>query len=168
MTRLHVARRLLAGSYGGIAGAVYGTIMVMATLVAGSTATPDAWKLAAIVATTVLVLWAAHVYAHGLGESIDRGRRLDGLELLSIAHRELSIPLAAAGPVVALLLGALGLIRETRAVWLAMGIAVATLAFQGVRYARVENLGRMGTFVAVALNLALGLLLVALKALVAH
>jgi hypothetical protein len=168
MTHLHVARRLLAGSYGGIAGAVYGTIMVMATLVAGSTATPDAWKLATIVATTVLVLWAAHVYAHGLGESIDRGRRLDGLELLSIAHRELSIPLAAAGPVVALLLGAAGLLRETRAVWLAMGIAVATLAFQGVRYARVENLGRMGTFVAVALNLALGLLLVALKAVVAH
>jgi len=168
MTRLHVARRLLAGSYGGIAGTVYGTIMVMATLVAGSTAEPDPARLAAIVATTVLVLWAAHVYAHGLAESIDLGRRLDGAELRSIASRELSIPLAAVPPVVALLLGAVGLLRETRAVWLAMGLGVVTLAVQGLRYARVEKLGRTGTLVAVAINLALGLALVALKALVAH
>jgi len=168
MTRLHVARRLLAGSYGGIAGAVYGTIIVMATLVAGSTAKPDPWRLAGIVVTTVLVLWAAHVYSHGLAESIDLGRRLDDRELRSIAARELSIPLAAVAPVVALLLGAAGLLRETRAVWLAMGLGVATLAVQGLRYARVEKLGRTGTLVAVAVNLALGLVLVGLKALVAH
>jgi hypothetical protein len=118
--------------------------------------------------TTVLVLWAAHVYSHALAESIDRGRRVDGAELGSIAVRELSIPLASVAPVVVLLLGALGVLRETRAVWLAMGLGVVTLAVQGLRYARVEKLGRGATFVAVAINLGLGLVLVVLKALVAH
>src|SRR5262249_7214605 len=95
MNRFAIARRLISGSYGGIAGAVYGTIIAMAPPAAGSTAEPDPWRLAAIVVTTVLVLWAAHVYSHALAESIDRGRRVDGAELSSIARRELSIPLAA-------------------------------------------------------------------------
>jgi hypothetical protein len=53
-------------------------------------------------------------------------------------------------------------------VWLALGAGVATLAVQGARYATVEQLGRTGTFVAIALNLFLGLVVVGLKALLAH
>ena len=39
---------------------------------------------------------------------------------------------------------------------------------EGVRYARLEGLGRTGTLTATALNVALGLLVVALKVLVVH
>jgi hypothetical protein len=65
-------------------------------------------------------------------------------------------------------LGALGVFREVTAIWLALGIGVATLAVQGVRYARLERLSRTGTLVSVALNVSLGLAIVALKVILAH
>jgi hypothetical protein len=140
----------------------------MATLTAGSEGNPGLWDLGAIVATSVLVIWIAHVYAHGLGESIDRGRRLDAGELAAIARRELAIPLAAVAPIGALALGALGFVRDTRAVWLALAIALATLMLQGARYAGVEHLSRAGALVSIGVNTLLGLVIVALKAGLSH
>lgn len=140
----------------------------MAALTAGSEGNPGLWQLSAIVATSVLVIWIAHVYAHGLGESIDRGRRLDAGELAEIARRELAIPLAAVAPIAALALGALEFVRDTRAVWLALAIALATLMLQGARYAGVERLSRTGTLVSIGVNTLLGLVIVALKAGLSH
>jgi hypothetical protein len=147
---------------------VYGTIVVMAAITAGAEGATGMWELVAIAATAVLVIWIAHVYAHGLGESIELGRRLDAAELAAIARRELTIPLAAVGPIAALVLGALGFIRESRAMWLAIAVALATLILQGARYARVERLGRIGTLVAIGVNTLLGLVIVALKAGLTH
>lgn len=169
MSRSQALTRLVFGSRRTIAGTVYGTIVVLAALSAGGKAYEhDLWHLAAIVVTTVLVLWIAHVYAHGLGESLQAGQRLDAAGLGAVAGRELAIPLAAVAPTAMLSLGAFGLVRGSTAVWLAVGICVATLAVQGLRYALLERLGRLGTLAAVALNLALGLAIVALKVVVAH
>jgi hypothetical protein len=163
------AKRLLFGSTGGLAGTVYGTIVVMATVTAGSSGTDtDPWRLAVVVAVTVLVLWIAHVYSHALAESLERRRRLDRAEFSAIARRELSIPGAAVAPIAALVLGALGIIGELTAVWFALGFGVATLGVQGARYARLEQLGRAGTLAVIAFNLLLGLAVVGLKALLAH
>jgi hypothetical protein len=162
------ARQLLFGSHGSIAGTVYGSIVVMATLTAGSAVEQDLWRLAAIVATTVVVLWVAHVYAHGLAESIQAGRSLDAGELASVARRELAIPLAAVAPLAALVLGALGVVRDDTAVWVAVVLGLVTLAVQGLRYARVERLGPSGTVLAIGVNLFLGVAIVALKVFVAH
>jgi hypothetical protein len=161
--------RMVVGSPTTIAGAVYGTIVVLAAVTAGGKAfQDDLWRLVAIVVTTVLVLWLAHVYAHGLGESIRIGRRLDAAEFGTIARRELAIPIAAVAPTAVLVLGAVELIESRTAVWLAIAVGVVTLALQGLRYARVERLGRAGTLVSVSANLALGLVIVALKVVVAH
>ena len=104
--------RMVVGSSATIAGAVYGTIVVLAAVTAGAKAFQnDLWRLVAIVVTTVLVLWLAHVYAHGLAESIQMGRRLDAAELGAIARRELAIPLAAVAPAGVLVLGAVDLIE---------------------------------------------------------
>ena len=85
------AKGLIFGSAGKIAGTVYGTIVVMATITAGSFGEhTDAWRLAAAVAVTVLVLWIAHVYSHALAESIERSRRLTGqssVKLLGASSR---------------------------------------------------------------------------------
>ena len=140
----------------------------MAALTAGSEGSSGLWELSAIVATSVLVIWVAHVYAHGLGESIELGRRLDAAELGALARRELAIPLAAVAPIGALALGALGFVRDTRAVWLAMAVALATLMLQGARYAGVEQLSRTGTLVSIGVNTLLGLVIVALKAGLSH
>ena len=87
---------------------------------------------------------------------------------MTITGREVAIPLASILPLAAIALGALGVVRDRTAIWLALAIGVATLAVQGIRYARLERLSRLGTLVSVALNLSLGLLIVALKVLLAH
>ncbi len=162
-------RELLAGTPETIAGTVYGTIIVMATLVAGAPAFKhDLWHLFAIVVVTTIVFWAAHIYAHGLAESLQLGRRITRSELAHIAHRERAMGLAVVLPAAALLLGALGLIRGSLSIWLALAIGVAALATQGFRYARLERLSALGTTVVVGLNLALGLSLVLLKVIVVH
>jgi hypothetical protein len=140
----------------------------MATVTAASGAREQPWRVAGLVAGTVITVWIAHLYAHGLSESIELGRRVTRIDLARIAHRELGILLAAAVPLIVLVLGAAGLFRERTAIWLALGVGLVALAVQGVRYARVEKLSGFGALAAVAANLALGLIVVALKAFVIH
>lgn len=169
MGRRDALLRLLFGHGQAIAGTVYGTIVVMATISAASHGPEsDPWRPAIFVTVTVVVLWIAHIYAHLLAESLQRGRKLARADYAAVAARELSIPGAAIAPVAALALGGLGVVREQTAVWLALGTGVATLAVQGVRYARLERMGQTGTLVSVALNVCLGLVIVGLEALVAH
>lgn len=158
---------MLFGSGGGIASTVYGTVVVMATLTAAYASEKDPWRLAVTVTAAVFVLWIAHVYAHTLSEVLAEGRQ-KLYDLGSIARRELGIMLAAALPVGALLLGAIGVFRETTAVWAALGLGLFTLGAEGVRFARLERFGLGATLVATGLNLTLGLFVVALKVLVAH
>ena len=139
----------------------------MATLTAAYASEKDPWKLAVTVAAAVFVLWIAHVYAHTLSEAVAEGRQ-KLYDMGSVARREVGIVLAAALPVAALLLGAIGVLRETSAVWVALGVGLFTLAVEGVRFARLEGLGRSGTLAATGLNVALGLFVVALKVFIAH
>jgi hypothetical protein len=162
-------KRLLFGSSGGIAGTVYGTIVVMATVAAGSHGEQtDMGRLASVVGVTVLVLWIAHVYAPTLAESLDRGRRLDRAELVSVARRELAMVAAAVAPLAALVLASVGALDEQTAVWLVLGIGVTTLSVQVARYATIERLDRTGTLAVIALNVFLGLVIVALEVLLVH
>ena len=159
---------LIIGTRRTIAGTVYGTIVVLSVVTAGATVEHDLWRLAVIAAATVAIYWLAHVYSDGLGESLNVGRRLTANELGAIARRERSILLAAVLPVAAIVLGAIGVLADRTALWVAVGVGVATLTVQGLRYARLERLSPTGTVVTVAINLALGLVIVVLKALVVH
>jgi hypothetical protein len=160
--------RIVLGTSESIAGTVYGTIVVMGAITAGAQGAHDPWRLSSVVGATVIVLWLAHVYAHGLGEAIGRGRQLDRAELVAVGRRELAIPLAAVAPVFALFLAGIGLLEESTAEWLALGIGLATLAVQGFRYAALERLDTRGTVKSVAVNVALGLAIMALKVAVTH
>jgi hypothetical protein len=152
-----------------LAGFIYGTIVVLAVVVAGARAYPhEAGHIAALVAVTSVALWLAHVYAHGLGHAVAHNEHLTLGELGHIARREGSIVEAAVPPVAALLLGALGILSTRFAVWLAFGLGLAVLAVQGVAFARVERLGLLGTLAIVALNLSLGALLIGLKLILTH
>ena len=152
-----------------LAGFVYGTIVVLAVLVAGARAFPDdAGRIAAMVAVTSVVLWIAHVYAHSLAHSVARDERVSLAELRLIARREGSLVEAAVPPVVALLLGAVGAVSTNTAVWIAFGLGLVVLAVQGVVFARVERLGWPAMFLVVAANLGLGLALAAVKVFLTH
>ena len=162
-------RRFLLGDTQTIAGTVYGTIVVLSVLAAGAKSyRHNLWRLDVIAAVSAVVLWMAHVYSHGLGESLALERRLTFGELAAIARREYAIVLAAVPPVVAVGLGAVGLVSPDTALWLAFGSGVITLAGQGVRYSRVEQLSPMRTITTVGLNLVFGLTLVAMEAFIAH
>ena len=154
--------RIAFGESRRIAGTVYGTIIVMAAIVAGAADSRD-WDLTAIVASTALVIWIAHVYAHELGESIEREHRLDWPELKRIAARQWSVLAAALVPTLTLSLGAADVMREDRAIWAALGVGLLTLGIEGARYAHIEHLGMLGKVGIVAINLALGGIVVALK-----
>ena len=139
----------------------------MATLMAAYSSEKNPWALAGLVTATAFVLWIAHFYSRALAWTIAHGRpKLR--DVGGVGLGELGILLAAAPPVIALLLGAIGLIRESSSVWLALITGLVILGAEGVRYARLEGFGRAGTLAATGLNLALGLLVVTLKVLIAH
>jgi len=155
------------GTGSGIASIVYGTVTAMATVTAFGNE-KDPWTLAGLVAATAVVFWIAHLYAHALSESIHLRRPLTPRGVASVARREFGIVLAAVLPTTALVLGAIGVLRDSRAVWLALGIGLGTLAVEGARYARLERLGRARTAAAIASNVVLGLLVVVLKVTLSH
>jgi hypothetical protein len=159
---------LAFGIGGRVASVVYGTVVAMATVTAAYATEKHPWKIAVVMWSTAIVLWIAHLYAHGLSASLSEGRRLGRRELLLIGGRESGILLAAVGPGVALILGAVGLLAERTAVWMALGVGLATLAAEGVRYARLERLGLTSTLAVTAANLGLGVLVVLLKVVVSH
>jgi hypothetical protein len=162
-------RGLFLGRGERIAGIVYGTIIVMSVIAAGSAGTQtNAAEIAALAIPTSIVLWIAHVYAHALELSVESGRRLTWTNLRTLARREASIIRAAVLPAAALLLGAFGLLADRTAVWLALGLGTTTLAGEAFVYARLEGLGKLATGASVGMNLALGLTVVALEASLAH
>ena len=159
-SRAQIAERL--------GGFVYGTIVVLSVIVAGAKAYPDdTTRIAVLVAVTTIVFWLAHAYAHALAETVRSNEHLTFAEVRRIGRHEAALVQAGVPSIVVLLLGSLGLFKADTSIWLAVAFGLAVLAVSGVVFARVEGLGRSGTIAVVTVNLALGLLLVALKLLVA-
>jgi hypothetical protein len=88
--------------------------------------------------------------------------------VLEIARHESSIIEAATIPILMLLLGHFHVISEQWSIWLAVASGLGVLVTTGFAFARAEKLGPLATFVIVAINLGLGLLLVGLKLWVSH
>ena len=164
-----IALEVMLGRRGRIGSTVYGTLLVLAVLIAAYAAERHhPWKLVEVVVSGVFVFWFAYVYAHALSESIESGNRLSRPTVIRIANRELGLIFSAAAPVAALLLGALGAIRESAAIWVAIALGFAALFVQGVRYARVTHLGRAGTAAILLINLVLGVFVVLMKVKLFH
>jgi hypothetical protein len=163
------AERALTTAGERVAGFTYGTLVTLAMVVAGAKLYPGGpARIAAFVVLTTVALWLAHVYAHTIGQSVSHERRVSLSELRHIARREGSIVEAALPPVVPLLLAAVGVLSTQVAIWAAFGLGLVVLGLQGLRFARIERFGPVRTVVAVAVNVGVGLVLVAAKVLLAH
>ena len=150
-----------------LAGAVYGTILVM-SVIAAADFREDLWTSLAIVLVTGAVFWLAHVYAQALALSLDEHRRISVTAVRSVARHEWPLLQAALPPSLVLLLGALGLFGTKTTYRLALGVGLAALVWWGIVVSRKERLSAYATVAVVLANAAFGVFLVALKELVAH
>ena len=152
-----------------LGGYTYGTIIALATIVGGAQAfRHGAGHIAILVLVTACVFWLAHVYSDAIADSLAKGQRLSWAELREIAARESSIIEAAVIPVLLLAGATLGLYSVRAGVWLAFVAGLLVLVAEGLAFARVQQLGLVAALGMVGANLALGLMLVALKLWVSH
>lgn len=152
-----------------LGGFLYGTIVVLAVIVAGARAYRDEpGHVVALVLITTGTFWLAHVYAQGLARSVSRSERLSVAELRRIARHEGAIVKAGGPPVLPLLLAMFGVMSPQTAYWIAMAIGLTVLGIDGLLFARALRLRPLAAIGVTAANLALGVVLVALKLVVTH
>jgi hypothetical protein len=149
------------------ARAIYGAILVMAVIIAISH--DDTVSSAAIlgaVAATTLVFYLAHVYAEALGNRVAGGPTQAFANVRAAAIHEWPLVEAALLPVIALLLGVIGIVGRDTAVSIAIGAGVVELFAWGIAAGRMLKLSLGKTIGVGVANGALGLLMVGLKVLV--
>jgi len=150
-----------------LAGAIYGTILVM-SIIAAFDFHEDLWRSLVILVSTSAVFWLAHVYADALALSMNELERFSPGEVRRVAGREWPLLQAAVVPSLILLVGALGLLGTMLTYRLAIGYGAAALVWWGLVFARKERLSRKVTAAVVVVNAAFGIFIVLLKELVQH
>jgi hypothetical protein len=149
-------------------GAVYGSLLA-ASVIVGQAPLQEyvpPLELAIILLATGVVFWLVHVYSRSLGHYVVDGR-FHGHRLAHNMREESPIILAAIPPAVAaVLVGALA--NASVAAWWAFFVALAGQLVWAVVAAREAGQPAIGIAVTVAVNLVLGLLLVALKVFISH
>ena len=151
------------------AGAIYGSLLA-ASVVAGTSPGQEpapVVQLIVLLLATGVVFWLAHVYAAVLGE-----QSADGLLSLkkyrAAARREWPIVQAAVPPAAAAGVGALLGLSDAGAAWLALAVAVGSQLGWALYVAAKAGATRRGMAVSGLVYLVLGLVIVALKALLSH
>lgn len=146
-------------------GALNGILLVTAVIVAASTHGGTIVTVTLIAAITVLVFWAAHVYASMLVLYAHKGHTVAGAARHA-AREELAMLQAVLLPLAVLVAGALGVIEGPTAVWLSLWSGVLVLTTVPVLALRRRRRPWMPSLLAGVGSGALGLVLIGLKALV--
>lgn len=149
--------------------AVYGVILVAGLLeIVAEDAT--AWDVLVKVTLTVVVFWAAHIFAGTVGHlSDDFGadapphRRLVGAAMYSVRH-SWGMLVAALVPTIPLLIGYGGIVSDERAIWASMWTSVAVLGVLGFLKVAAWNSRLWLRLAGAVVTSSLGLLLVLLMA----
>jgi hypothetical protein len=147
---------------------VYGALLVSGMIVVSGTYGASSWRTFLSVLGTVFVFWVAHVYAgtvagHGV---IEGDETTLGTAFRRSLRRSMGFLTAALIPSVLLLIGALRVIPDVIAIWLALWVGVVILgalgysafALRGSSWT-VRILGTLGTA-------ALGIAMILLKAVI--
>ncbi|GAA1956089.1 hypothetical protein [Microbacterium deminutum] len=146
---LHLVRRHFATDEG-----VYGVILVAGMIVAAGSHEATAWQVFLQVVGTVIVFWAAHVYAGTVAHhGFEDGRIIGIRESLRLSlRRSWGLLVSALIPSSILLLGVAHIVPDDAAAWIALWTCVAVLAVLGyIAFARrkarwyIRVLGSMAT-----------------------
>lgn len=150
------------------AGAVYGSLLAASVIAASSAGGKfPRFETVVLLLVTGLVFWVAHVYARLAGER-SVGRLVQWSEVRLVGRSEWSIVEAAVLPAAVVALSPLVRLSLTATGWLALMVAVA----QQVSWAYLGALHASGSrreaVIEAAVNLVLGLVIVAAKAALGH
>jgi hypothetical protein len=151
------------------AGAIYGSLLA-ASVVTGTSPgqhPPKPVELVALLLATGVVFWLAHVYAEVVGHRSD-GPFLSRKDVRIAAAREWPIVQAAVPPAAAAGVGVLFGLSASASAWLALLVALAGQLGWALYVAGKAGASRRGMVAAAAVYLALGLLIVVLKAALSH
>ncbi|MER5389185.1 hypothetical protein [Saccharopolyspora sp. NPDC002686] len=162
------ARRAERRAHADYTGGVYGSLLAASVVVGASTlgAFPRL-ELALLLLTTGIVFWLAHVHAQLFGARMAQ-RSLSRRTVLHVCREEWPIVEAAVPPTVAVLISPLLGLDVQGAAWLAL--AAALISQMGWATAAARRAGAIWRQVVLtnAVNLAIGLLIVALKLALKH
>jgi hypothetical protein len=151
-----------------LAASVYGTILVSSVIVGLAATNLAAGTMMAAVSVTALVFALAHAWSTSLARSAEDRSAMSVRRVLDGVRHEWPMVEAVAPALVALGLAALGVYSVKAGLWIAIS-ANTVLLFVWGAILRHRAGGTAADFLAAGLTTAaLGLVLVALKALVAH
>ncbi|MFB4300886.1 hypothetical protein [Actinomadura sp. NTSP31] len=151
------------------AGAVYGSLLA-ASVVAGTSPREDpvpASSLAILLLATGLVFWLAHAYARLAGER-SPGTAVDWPAVRSVAAAERPLAEAALPPAAVAVAGRLAGLDDATTAWLALLVALGGQVGWALAASYQAGAPRRRMLLAGLVNLFLGLVIVALKVLLAH
>lgn len=151
------------------AGAIYGSLLA-ASVVAGTSpadTAPKPGQLAILLLATGFVFWIAHVYARLFGGAHPPNQ--PGWQVIrDVALRERPIAEAVIPPAAAATAGMLLGVSDSATAWLALCVAVAGQIGWAIVAAVASGAKPWIIALSAVVNLALGLVLIALKALLSH
>jgi amino acid transporter len=152
-----------ASASGDAGSAVYGTI-VAASVLLGARGGPLSIALSMLAAG--IVFWLAHAHVDLLRAFIRDSTHITPRRVVEALTREWPIIQATFLPAVPLVLAALNLIAVDTGRWLGVLICLVGLVAWGIVVSRGARLSRRSSLLVIGINLALGLLIVALKVII--
>ncbi|WP_417562513.1 hypothetical protein [Microbacterium sp.] len=148
--------------------AVYGLILVAGMIIVGSETSDEAWETMLTVLVTVIVFFAAHVYAGTLSRMADGRAAGIAQSLRGAVVHSIGLLIVAVPPVVVLAVGATGIMDSSAAAWLALVITVALLVIDGWLMAAARTASFWVRLLGAAISGAFGAVLIVLKVLIHH
>ncbi|MER6998588.1 hypothetical protein [Streptomyces sp. NPDC000410] len=150
------------------AGAIYGSLLAASVIAtAGTTGSFPRVQLVVMLLTTGLVFWITHVYVRLVGDRLAH-QALSWEIVRHEARKEWPLVQAAVPPAAAVAVSPLLGLGDSDTVWLALGVALAEQVIWGTVTVVKASATRRLIAVTAAVNLVLGLVLVAAKVLVKH
>lgn len=149
-------------------GGVYGSMLAASVVIgAGTLGSFPRVQLVLLLLLTGVAFWIAHVHAQLFGARLAQ-RRLDRRTVLHVCRDEWPIVKAAVPPALAVAVSPLFGLGPQGAVWLALSVAVAGQVGWSVAAARRSGASWSLVTLTAAVNLLLGLVIIAFKLLLKH
>ncbi|MEU5536396.1 hypothetical protein [Streptomyces sp. NPDC020362] len=157
------ARRAERRAHADYTGGLYGSLLAASVVVGAGARDPfPRLELALLLLATGVIFWLAHVHAQLFGARMAQ-RTLNRAVVVEVCREEWPIVEAAVPPTVAVLVSPLLGLDAVGAAWLALAVALAGQVGWSTAAALRAGATRPQLILTDAVNLVLGLLIVALK-----